>query len=232
MNLVNTLISLLILIFIAGIFVFYLKSSYFKEKQIKLPEPNFDGTTSVEKAIKSRRSVRSYKQDSLNLKQISQLLWAAQGVTGGESYRSAPSAGALYPLEIYLIAGMVTDLDAGIYKYSNKNHTLNKICQGDKRKELSDAALSQECIHQAPASIVIFGIYEKTSGKYGERATRYVHMEAGCVAQNVYLQAGALGLGTVMVGAFDDAKIDEVLNLNKNEHTLIILPIGIINENS
>lgn len=228
MNFVNYLIVLVVCIFIVAAFIFYIKSDYHKDEKFSLPVPSFDGKISVEKAIKSRRSIRSYKQDSLTLTQVSQILWAAQGITSNDGFRTAPSAGATYPLDIYLVVGKVTDLTPGVYKYSNKEHVIIKIGDGDKRVELSDAVLSQEWVKEAPIVVVVSGIYEKTSKKYGEYATKYVHMEVGCVAQNVYLQATALGLGTTFVGAIEEEKITSVLNLDKNEHVFCILPVGVI----
>ncbi|MFH1254272.1 MAG: SagB/ThcOx family dehydrogenase [bacterium] len=229
MSFVNYLIIAVIFTFVVVLFVLYIKSDYRKDEKFSLPTPNFDGKTSVEKAIKSRRSIRSYKQDPLTLAQVGQVLWAAQGVTSDDGFRAAPSAGATYPLEIYLVVGKVTDLTSGIYKYLNKDHVIVKISDGDKRAELSDAALSQEWIKEAPIAIVLCGIYEKTSKKYSENTPKYVHMEVGCVAQNVYLQATALGLGTTFVGSGEEEKIASVLHLDKNEHALCILPVGVIN---
>ncbi len=229
MSFLNYLITAVILTFVIVAFVIYIRSDFRKDEKISLPAPIFDGKISVEKAIKTRRSIRSYKQDNLTLAQVSQLLWAAQGITSDDGFRTAPSAGATYPLEIYLVAGKVTDLASGVYKYLNKDHVLVKISDGDKRAELSDAALSQEWIKEAPAAIVVCGIYERTSKKYGENAPKYVHMEVGCVAQNVYLQATAMGLGTVFVGAVEEGKIAPVLHLDKNEHAFGILPVGVIN---
>jgi len=229
MNFFNYLFAAVIFTFIVVIFFLFIKSNYRKDEKFPLPAPSFDGKISVEKAIKSRRSIRSYKQDSLTLAQISQLLWAAQGITSNDGFRTAPSAGATYPLEIYLVVGKVTDLTSGIYKYLNKDHVIIKIGDGDKRAELSDAALSQEWIKEAPIAIVVCGIYERTSKKYGDNASKFVHMEVGCVAQNLYLQATALGLGTTFVGTIDAEKIASVLHLDKNEHALCILPVGVIN---
>lgn len=229
MSFVNYLITTVIFAFVIVAFVIYIKSDYRKEQKFSFPTPNFDGEISVEKAIKLRRSIRSYKQEPLTMAQVGQVLWAAQGITSNDGFRTAPSAGATYPLEIYLIAGKVVDLTSGIYKYLNKDHAIIKISDGDKRAELSDAALSQEWIKEAPIAIVVCGIYERTSKKYGDNASKYVHMEVGCVAQNVYLQATALGLGTTFVGAGEEEKIASVLHLDKNEHALCILPVGSIN---
>ena len=229
MSFVNYLITTVIFTFVIVAFVIYIKSDYRKEQKFSFPTPNFDGEISVEKAIKLRRSIRSYKQEPLTMAQVGQVLWAAQGITSNDGFRTAPSAGATYPLEIYLIAGKVVDLTSGIYKYLNKDHAIIKISDGDKRAELSDAALSQEWIKEAPIAIVVCGIYERTSKKYEDNASKYVHMEVGCVAQNVYLQTTALGLGTTFVGAGEEEKIASVLHLDKNEHVLCILPVGSIN---
>jgi SagB-type dehydrogenase family enzyme len=228
MNFVNYLLTALIFTFVVVVFVLYIKSDHRKDERFVLPAPNLDGKISVEQSIKSRRSIRSYKQEPIALAQVSQLLWAAQGITSSDGFRSAPSAGATYPLEIYLVVGKVTDLTAGIYKYLNKDHVIVKTSDGDKRAELSDTALSQEWIKEAPIAIVVCGVYERTSKKYGNNAQKFVHMEVGCVAQNVYLQATALGLGTTFVGAIEDDKITSVLHLDNDEHALCILPVGVI----
>ncbi len=229
MNFVNYLLIAVIFTFAIVTFVLYIKSDYRKDERVQLPTPNFDGKISVEKAIKQRRSIRSYKQEPLTLAQVGQILWAAQGITNDNGFRATPSAGAIYPLEIYLIAGKMTDLVSGVYKYLSKDHVIIKISNGDKRSELSDAALSQEWIKEAPISIVVCGIYERTSKKYGENASKFVHMEVGCVAQNIYLQTTAMGLGTTFVGAIEKEKIVSVLHLDENEHALCILPVGIVN---
>ena len=194
---------------------------------IKLPEPMYDGATSVEQALLNRRSVREYKNEPLTLAEVSQLLWAAQGITekaGG--FRTAPSAGALYPLEIYVLAGNVNDLPEGIYKYRPRAHALEKVGEGDKRNELGDAALGQDWVKEGSIVIVFSAVYERTTRKYGERGIRYVHIEVGHAAQNVYLQAVSLDLGTVVVGAFDDDEMKKIINMPKEEHPLLIMPVG------
>ena len=195
---------------------------------ITLPEAEFDSGNSVEKAIKSRRSIRSYEDKKLTLEQVSQLLWAAQGITNPKGLRVAPSAGALYPMEVYVVAGKVKDLDPGIYKYNCDEHSLYLVESGDKRSELSEVAMSQDSVADGMINIVICGVYERTSIKYGSRAERYVHMEAGHIAQNIYLQAVSLGLGTVTVGAFDDEYVREVVGAEHDERPLYIMPIGVI----
>jgi len=194
---------------------------------VQLPPPKLDGSMSLEKAILQRRSVRTYTSEPLTISQISQLLWAAQGVTEPKrGLRSAPSAGALYPLEVYVVAGKVDGLAPGVYKYHAEGHKLLKTADKDKRAELVDAALGQSCVRDAPASIVFSAVYERTRARYGERASRYVHIETGHAAENVCLQAVALKLGSVCVGAFDDSEVRKVLSLPSEEQPLYILPVG------
>ncbi|MBN1654092.1 MAG: SagB/ThcOx family dehydrogenase [Deltaproteobacteria bacterium] len=197
---------------------------------IQLPRPNFDSAVSVEQALSKRRSVRQYGKKSLNLSEISQLLWAAQGITAAEGFRTAPSAGALYPLEVYAVAGNVTDLTPAVYRYRPQSHELEKIVEGDKRKELCQAAMSQPAIENAPAIFVFTAIERRTTIKYRERGIRYLQIEVGHAAQNIALQAVSLGLGTVPIGAFDDSKIGEILNCQPGESPLYLMPIGSINK--
>ena len=140
--------------------------------------------------------------------------------------RTSPSAGALYPLEVYLVAGQVQELPKGIYKDRPHGHELVMVGEGDKRSDLSAAALGQSCIKAGSINIVLTAVYERTARKYGNRAERYVHMEIGHAAQNIYLQAVALGLGTVVVGAFDDERVKKVLMMETDEDPLCIMPIG------
>lgn len=193
---------------------------------IKLPEPRLKGGVSLEEALLKRRSVRSYTGESLLLGEVSQLLWSAQGITGESGGRTAPSAGALYPLEIYLIAGDVKALSPGVYKYHPQGHELIRVRAKDVREELAAAALGQSCVKEGAINIVIAAVYERTTGKYGERGVRYVHMEAGHAAQNIYLQASALNLGTVVIGAFYDDRVKEILGLAAQEQPLYIMPVG------
>lgn len=193
---------------------------------MKLPEPKLNSTFSVEKAISQRRSVRSYADATLSLEEVSQLLWAAQGMTGAGGERSAPSAGATYPLRVYIAAGHVTDLAAGIYKYDCQAHELTLLFNGDERSHLADATRGQGWVSEAPASLIICSSAASTMQRYQEMGERYVYMEAGHAAQNVYLQATALGLGTVVVGAFDAPAIKRLLWLLPHEQPLYIMPLG------
>ncbi len=191
-------------------------------KLISLLKPKFKSEISVEEALNKRRSVRDYKGGSLGLEQVSQLLWAT---SGRNCYRrTAPSAGATYPLETYLVVGEVEGLQPGIYHYSPTGHSLEKIQEEDVRFELSRAALGQEMIREAPIDIVIVANYIRTTSGYGKRGVRYVHMEAGHVGQNIHLQAAALDLGTAMIGAFEDQAVKEVLGIE--EDPLYVIPVG------
>lgn len=196
------------------------------EAEIALPEPRREGAVSIERALAQRRSVREFAREPLSLEAVSQILWAAQGVTDPAGLRSAPSAGALYPLEVHLVVGAVSGLAPGVYRYEPRHHRLIAGASGDRRAALARAALGQDWIADAPASILITAVHQRTTRKYGERATRYVHMEAGHAAQNVYLQAVSLGLGTTMVGAFRDGEVARAAELPGREKPLGLLPIG------
>jgi len=193
---------------------------------IKLPEPRRDSETSVESALRRRRSVREFRKEGITLAEISQLLWAAQGITNPEGRRTAPSAGALYPLEVFLVAGGQDELPAGVYRYRPQGHGLSPVVQGDQRAKLAAAALEQDWLNDAPITIVIAAVYERTAREYTQRAERYVRAEVGHAAENVHLQAVALDLGTVVVGAFNDAEVKRVLTLAANEEPLCLMPVG------
>lgn len=197
------------------------------EKEIILPQPAKKSNISIEEAIWSRRSVRDYKNEALALKEISQILWAAQGISDYKSmHRTAPSAGALYPLKIYAM-GSIKELPIGLYQYNPNNHSLLKIIDKDFKKELAQAAYNQLWIEKAPVNIIITGNYKIIAAKYGdENAPRYTHMEAGHAAQNIYLQAESLNLGTVTVGGFQIKEVKKILNLPTDEEPLYIMPIG------
>ncbi len=194
---------------------------------VRLPTPRYDGPLSVEQALSRRRSVREYRDEPLTLEEVSQLLWAAQGVTeAATGFRTAPSAGALYPLEVYVVAGHVVALPAGVYRYRPADHTLIQVMDGDRRAELCEAALRQPPVRDAPLVLVFTAVYERTTGKYGERGVRYVHIEVGHAAQNVFLQAVALDLGAVVIGAFYDDRVKQALNLPAQEEPLYLMPVG------
>ena len=196
---------------------------------ISLSLPSQKGTISLEEALACRRSVREFTPEPISQSQLSQILWAAQGIKDGwGGYRTTPSAGATYPLEIFVVCGKnsVEELDAGIYQYNIDSHSLTLCYEGDIRLELAQAALSQEFVYHASVDIVICAEYERTLRRYGARGERYVHTEVGHAGQNIYLQAVALGLATVAVGAFYDERVREVLRLEKRYKPLYIMPVG------
>lgn len=192
---------------------------------VDLPVPPKAGVMSLEEALAHRRSVREFSADALTLSDISRLAWAAQGVTGSE-HRTAPSAGATYPLEVYLAAGKVEGLAPGVYRYLPERHRLELVSEGDIRERLADAAMNQEWLRRAPLVMVIAAVPDRTAARYGRRAERYVNMEAGHAAQNLLLQATTLGLGATPVGAFDDAEVTRLLHLPVGETPLYLIPVG------
>jgi len=183
---------------------------------------------SLEEAILKRRSRRDFGDSPLTLGEISQILWAAQGITDKTGLRAAPSAGALYPLDLYLVVGKqgVAGLGEGVYHYLPQSHSLEPTLEGDVRQTLARLSAGQMFIAEAPLSLLVTAEYERTTKKYGDRGVRYVHMEAGHVGQNVYLQAEALGLGTVTIGAFQDEEISQALDLPSGHRPLYVMPIG------
>lgn len=194
-----------------------------KAKEIQLPQPITKGIISLEEAIAKRRSQRSFSKKELTLYQISQLLWAAQGITerrGGHSLRNAPSAGALYPMEIYALT------KDGVYHYLPERHALEVLSEGDLRGDLCNASLGQSSVSDAPLDIVICAVYDKVTFKYGERGKRYADIETGHIAQNIHLQAVALGLVSVPIGAFSDEEVKSILNLPADHAPLYIIPVG------
>jgi len=193
---------------------------------LALPPPRTKGEVSLEHCLLKRRSVRNYRNTALSSADIAQLLWAAQGIIAERYLRTAPSAGALYPLEIYLVAGNVHGLSPGLYHYHPDRHELVLVKPGDLRSELARAALGQDCVANGAAIILFAAVYARTSAKYGQRAARYVHMEAGHAAQNVCLQATARGLGTVTVGAFEDDDAKRVAALPDSHEPIYLIPVG------
>ncbi|MFO7957498.1 MAG: SagB/ThcOx family dehydrogenase [Candidatus Brocadiia bacterium] len=198
-------------------------------ESIPLPEPSLTGEVSVEQAISRRRSRREFTDKPLSLEQLGQVLWAAQGITGeGGRKRAAPSAGATYPMFLYVAVGEegVRGLEPGVYRYEPSGHSLAPHKEGDLRREVARAALGQSFLAQAPVDILMAADYQRTAGRYGQRATRYVAMEAGHIGENIYLQAEALGLGTVAVGAFRDDALGRVFGLPENQDALYVMPLG------
>jgi len=187
---------------------------------ITLPKPNKDGPMSLEKAIAKRRSWRDFSPRPLTFEQISQLCWAAQGQDAATRYRTAPSAGATYPLELFVITG------DGLFRYLPAKHALEKLTDQNLRATLASAAWGQNFIEEAPLTLVFTAEFARTTRRYGERGIRYVYMEAGHAAQNVHLQAESLGLGSVAVGAFDDDSVSKVLSLPDHLEPVYMVAVG------
>ncbi len=198
-----------------------------KEFETILPPAQKTGPVSVEGALSERRSVREYRDEALSLQEISQILWAAQGITAPQfGGRTAPSAGATYPLEVYLVVRKAQGVGPGVYRYLPQDHKLMEILEDDVSGQLARAALGQTFVSEAPVNLIFSAVFERTTTRYGERGIQYVYMEVGHAAQNVYLQAQSLGLGTVVAGAFDDRRVKDILNLAEEEVPLYIMPVG------
>jgi len=204
-------------------------------KSYLLPLPKFSSNMMLEKAIACRRSIREYLDTPITFDALSMLLWAAQGITEfNYGFRTCPSAGGTYPLEVYVIVGKGcvllgegSFLPEGSYRYNCKDHSISLVKEGDLRDSLAKASLNQEWVRKARVNIVVFSVYERTSRVYGERGYRYVHMEDGHVGQNIYLMAAALKLGTVAIGAFYDDEVRNVVGAGYSEQPLYVMPVGV-----
>lgn len=215
----------------AFVFLVILPNRISIAKEITLPKPSSKGTVTVEEALKARRTHRSFSSQGLDLKQFSQILWGAYGVTAHNytvSLKTAPSAGALYPLDIYAVVGDrgVENLAPGVYHFISEKHTVNLVKFGDLRAEVARNSLHQMWIAKAPLIFVITGQYERSSVKYGPRGIIYTHIEAGCVGQNIFLQAEAIGLKAGIVGAFNNRDVVETMGLPASHDPLLIMPVG------
>lgn len=205
-----------------------------EDNVIYLPPPRKLTNITVEEAILLRRSIREYTEDPIRLEHLSMILWGAYGITDPRGFRASPSAGATYPLELYVVIGekgVVVEngvyLKPGVYRYDVNRHLLILIKEGDFRRELAEAALGQTWVREAPVNIVVFAVFERTTRIYGERGeVRYVPMEVGHLGQNIYLLTTALGYGTVVVGAFYDNSVHEIIGAGGEETPMYIIPIG------
>ncbi len=193
---------------------------------IQLPSPSLKGEISLEEALSMRRSIRSYAQEPLTVIELSQLLWSAQGITNESGFRTAPSAGATFPLELYVVVNNVENLKTGLYHYLPLKHELEVIRLEDLKSRLTDACLGQAMITEAGAVFVFGAVFERTAKRYGDRAERYVYNEVGHAAQNLHLQAATLGLGTVVIGAFVDSAVDSILCLDNDVKSIYLMPVG------
>lgn len=206
------------------IFLLFCSLTSAQTEIIKLPEVNLKGKLSLEETLKERKSRRSYLKSMMTIDEVSQLLWAAQGINRNDGRRTAPSAGALYPIELYVLIGNVEGITNGLYLYVPSNHSLILKNNRNLIPKLSDAM--QQFVSTGSVVFIITGVYERTTKKYGERGIRYVHMDVGFAAQNIYLQAESLGLGTVFMGAFNDNLLTDILQLPQNHKPLGVMPVG------
>jgi SagB-type dehydrogenase family enzyme len=195
---------------------------------VKLPAPAFKGRVSLEETLKARRTVRHFAARGLTLTQVSQILWAAAGVSDIRGFRTAPSAGATYPLEVYLVAGDrgVENLPPGVYRYLSGPHSLAPVLAGDVRTAVVRVSLHQAWMAEAPIMVVFAAEFRRCTDRYGQRGVMYTHMEVGHAGQNLFLQAEALGLGAGIVGAFEERALTRVLKLPLEHEPLLIMPVG------
>ncbi len=187
---------------------------------INLPAPRLTGKMSLEETLNCRESIRDFSSEPLTKEEISQLLWAAQGTTRDWGARTVPSAGALFPLEVYVV------MKEGVFHYNTNEHCLSRHSEQDLREPLAKAAFDQDCVQKAPTVFIIAAVYERSAENYGARADRYAKMEAGHACQNLLLQAVSLGLGAVPVGAFQDRIVRQTLQFPLNHEPLYLIPVG------
>lgn len=197
--------------------------------KIQLPEPGITDA-SLETVVSQRKSVRSFADKSLTVEQLSRLLVTADGIThtsGSWQMRSAPSGGALYPIDIYVIASNVESLDQGLYHFQVSDSSLELVAKGDYARAIHVASHEQSAVGSSPITVILSARFDRSTVKYSDRGYRYTYMEAGSICQNIYLQATALGLGTVAVGAFNDDSLNELLGIDgQDEAGLLIMPVG------
>ncbi len=199
-----------------------------QENMVHLPDPDIYGEISVEEAMHERRSIRSFDPDAMmSLDEVSQILWAAQGITSGSRLRTAPSAGAIYPFTVYLVSERVDSLPSGIYRYSPAENLLELVVEGEFLADIVSASLNQRWMSEACLLVALAADYSFITDVYGNRGITYTHMEAGHISQNIYLQCESLALGTCAVGAFEDSAIAGILKLPHNETALYLMPIGL-----
>jgi SagB-type dehydrogenase family enzyme len=206
-----------------------LYKTYPRAPIVKLPKPDPGGMT-VKKAIGARRSVRAFASKPITLKILSQLCLSANGLTHSlrsRTMRAAPSAGAMYPIELYAYVQNVTGLDKGFYHFRPKDSSLERVTAEDIGPAIHEASLEQESIGVSPLILILTARFDRSTSKYADRGYRYVYIDAGAMCENIYLQATSLGLGTVAAGAFNDDAVNKVVGVDgKSEAVLLIMPVG------
>lgn len=203
---------------------------YPSSKTFSLPNIDQMQTLSFDQTVKNRRSIRNYKQKNLTIMQLSYLLWISTGIQRkqqGYEFRNAPSAGALYPIETYIHANNVENLQIGLYHYDIKNHNLEQLSKQNQSEEITKACLGQKMPTNAQLTLIWTAIFQRTKWKYKQRAYRYIYLDAGHIAQNLALCASAIGLGSCQIGAFYDNEINKILQIDgKNESTIYLSTVG------
>lgn len=195
---------------------------------IKLPSPEPMVTSSVDQALRQRKSVRSFAAKPLSKEQLAYLLWASTGIQGrghGFEFRTAPSAGALYPIETYLVVNTVEDVPQGLYHYSIKLHGLEELQSGDVSRPVTVAAMGQRMCLQAAVVFIWTAVFQRTKWRYGDRAYRYIYLDAGHIAQNLALAATSLGLGSCQVGALFDDEVNDIIGADGIEESTIYMSV-------
>ncbi|MHC4131737.1 MAG: SagB/ThcOx family dehydrogenase [Planctomycetota bacterium] len=203
-----------------------LYKEYRNSEKIKLPAPNIEQKMGLDETIKKRKSIRHFSSKPLSLKELSYLLWASTGIQrieAGYEFRTAPSAGALYPIETYIIANNVTELANGLYHYDIKNHQLEELKLEELGAKLAATALGQNFCATAPVVFLWTAIFQRSKFKYQQRAYRYIYLDAGHIAENLALTAVSLKLGSCQIGAFLDDQINEILELDGTEESILYL---------
>jgi len=202
---------------------------YPDKPSIALPAPEQVVTSSVDQALRQRRSIRSYSDRPLSIEQLSYLLWASTGIqrrARNFEFRTAPSAGALYPIETYVVVNNVENVPQGLYHYSIKQHTLEELQTGDISQAITTAAMGQRICSQAAAVFIWTAVFQRTKWRYRDRAYRYIYLDAGHIAQNLALSATSLGLGSCQIGALFDEEVNEIVGVDGIEESTIYMTVA------
>ena len=205
-----------------------LYKEYSGHRKIALHPPVPNGSTSIDEALKRRKSIRQFSTKSLNEKQLSYLLWASTGVQrqeGEHEFRTAPSAGALYPIETYLVVSSVEDIPQGVYHYSIGSHALEELNAGDFRRAITIAAMGQRMCMEATVVFIWTAIFQRSKWKYGQRAYRYVYLDAGHIAENLALSATSIGIGSCHIAAIFDDEVNEILGVDGSDESAIYMTV-------
>ena len=197
--------------------------------RVSLPSPAKMGGISLDQALRKRKSVRTYANKPLSKEQLAYLLWSSTGIQrreDGREYRTVPSAGGLYPIETYLVVNNVEDVPQGVYHYSVQQHLLEELQTGDFSRPITAAALGQRMCSQAAVVFIWTAIFQRSKWKYGERAYRYIYLDAGHMAQNLALSAVSLGLGSCHIGALFDEEVNSIVQVDGIDESVVYMTIA------